>query len=275
MRPTSVATLNTAAANWRALLANTPTDRIAKASEIFAIADLVASSDRLGLALTNPARSADDRAGLLKDVVERTGIGASVEVIDLCCGVVRGKLAESSDLIQVLHKLGRITILFEAHLAGQLTEVEQELVAVHEFFGREPVVRAAVSGRHRVPEHKRGEVLESVLGGHISESTLLLLSQAIRTCGSRPARSMVRELIEDAAREHSSQVALITSVQPLTGAQEDRLAAALERIYGMPVLLNINVRPDMVGGLHITVGDDVIDGSVLTRLNSAREALGA
>lgn len=275
MRPTSVATLNTAAANWRALLADVPSDRTTKAREIFAVADLVASSDRLGQALTNPARSADDRAALLRDVVSRTGLEVSSEVVELCSGVVRGKLAESADLIQVLHKLGRITILFEAHLSGELTQLERELVSVHEFLGQEPVVRAAVSGRHLVPEHKRGEVLESILGGHVSESTLTLLSQAIRTCGSRPARSVVRELIEDAAREHSSLVAMVSSVVPLSGQQEDRLAAALERIYGLPVLLNINIRPDVVGGLHITVGDDVIDGSVLTRLNSAREALGA
>ena len=63
---------------------------------------------------------------------------------------------------------------------------------------------------------------------------------------------MARELTEDDAR---------------------RLSAALERQYGRPVHLNVEIDPDVIGGLRVEIGDDVIDGTVSTRLDEARRRL--
>ena len=45
---------------------------------------------------------------------------------------------------------------------------------------------------------------------------------------------------------------------------------ALERIYGQPVAINIEVDPGLVGGITVQIGDEVIDGSISGRLESAR-----
>jgi F-type H+-transporting ATPase subunit delta len=59
----------------------------------------------------------------------------------------------------------------------------------------------------------------------------------------------------------------------LTDEQRTRLAAALRRIYGRDVQLNVVVDPDVVGGLSVQVGDEVIDGTVVGRLAEARRRL--
>ena len=45
----------------------------------------------------------------------------------------------------------------------------------------------------------------------------------------------------------------------------------LTRIYGHPVAVQLHVDPDLLGGLSITVGDEVIDGSIASRLAAAAE----
>jgi F-type H+-transporting ATPase subunit delta len=59
----------------------------------------------------------------------------------------------------------------------------------------------------------------------------------------------------------------------LTAAQERRLADVLGRLYRRTIGLQILVDPDVLGGLVIRVGDEVIDGSIAHRLEAAGRRL--
>ena len=52
-----------------------------------------------------------------------------------------------------------------------------------------------------------------------------------------------------------------------------RLQDALARQYDRPVHLNVVVDPDVIGGMRVAIGDDVIDGTVASRLDDARRQL--
>jgi F-type H+-transporting ATPase subunit delta len=47
----------------------------------------------------------------------------------------------------------------------------------------------------------------------------------------------------------------------------------LARQYDRPVHLNVVVDPDVIGGIRVEIGDDVIDGTVVSRLDDARRRL--
>jgi F-type H+-transporting ATPase subunit delta len=68
-------------------------------------------------------------------------------------------------------------------------------------------------------------------------------------------------------------VATVTATVPLTEEQRRRLGAALAGIYGHDVHLNVEIDPDLVGGIRVEIGDEVIDGSVASRLDDARRRL--
>jgi F-type H+-transporting ATPase subunit delta len=59
----------------------------------------------------------------------------------------------------------------------------------------------------------------------------------------------------------------------LTEDERSRLATALERMYGRAVHLNLVVDPSVVGGVRVSIGDEVIDGTVESRLSDARRRL--
>jgi len=62
---------------------------------------------------------------------------------------------------------------------------------------------------------------------------------------------------------------------PLTDAQRDRLTAALVAAYGHDVHLNIVLDPQVLGGISVRIGDELINGSVASRLAELRRDLAA
>ena len=81
------------------------------------------------------------------------------------------------------------------------------------------------------------------------------------------------ELVELAAARRERYVAYVTAPAPLTEQQERRLAAALARVYGRQVSLQVTVDPALLGGLVVRVNDEVIDGSVVSRLAAIRHRM--
>jgi F-type H+-transporting ATPase subunit delta len=49
-----------------------------------------------------------------------------------------------------------------------------------------------------------------------------------------------------------------------------RLGNALAKAFGRELQLNVEVDEEVIGGVHVTVNGEVIDGTVLTKLVNAR-----
>ena len=87
------------------------------------------------------------------------------------------------------------------------------------------------------------------------------------------AEEAVLELAELAVARRGEIVAHVNAAAELTDAQRGRLTEVLSRIYGHPVSVQLHVNPKLLGGLTISVGDEVIDGSLSSRLASAKTRL--
>ena len=59
----------------------------------------------------------------------------------------------------------------------------------------------------------------------------------------------------------------------LTQDQVDRIAQSLSAQIGTQVRVNVEIDATVVGGLNIRFGDEVIDGSIATRIGSAQRLL--
>lgn len=76
-----------------------------------------------------------------------------------------------------------------------------------------------------------------------------------------------------AAQARQRSIATVTVARPLTQEQHDRLAAVLVRQLGRQVNLQVVIDPNVIGGARVQVGDQVIEGTLVSRLAAAAQHL--
>lgn len=69
--------------------------------------------------------------------------------------------------------------------------------------------------------------------------------------------------------------ALVKSAFPMDAGQLADIQPNLERRFGRKLELTAEVDPSLIGGIRVTVGDEVFDTSVRARLDRMRQALTA
>jgi F-type H+-transporting ATPase subunit delta len=98
------------------------------------------------------------------------------------------------------------------------------------------------------------------------------MSEAVRA----PAAGIdmtAEELSELAAARRDRYIAHVRTPVRLGADQEQRLTETLTRLYGRPISVQAELDPDLLGGLVVRVGGEIIDGSVAGRLATARRRL--
>ncbi len=77
----------------------------------------------------------------------------------------------------------------------------------------------------------------------------------------------ISELFEQLKNaEEETREAVVSSAFPLDDAQVKNLVADLERKFGCKVKATVEIAPELIGGVRIALGDQVIDASVRGKL---------
>ena len=66
---------------------------------------------------------------------------------------------------------------------------------------------------------------------------------------------------------------MVRSAVELSAGQRRRLAGALTQAYGHKIHLNVVIDPEVLGGISVQIGDELIDGTVTSRLAMVRREL--
>jgi F-type H+-transporting ATPase subunit delta len=163
--------------------------------------------------------------------------------------------------------------LFEvARAEGTLDEVEDELFRFARSYESSDELRSALTD-DTVPAARRQSIVEDLLGGKATPTTVQLISMVVGSGRTRDLPAIVDRLVQRAAASKDEQVAEVRSAVDLTPDQLDRLRAALANATGASVRVKVIVDPSVLGGLVATVGDTVIDGTVRTRLEQLKSRL--
>jgi F-type H+-transporting ATPase subunit delta len=159
-----------------------------------------------------------------------------------------------------------------ARAEGTLGEVEDELFRFSQTLSGSDELRDALTDA-RIPASRRQQIVEDLLGGKASPTTVALVSMVVGTGRARELPAIIRQLVEMSAVESKKELAEVRSAVPLTDDQRDRLAKALNEATGKQVEVRVVVDPSVMGGIVAQIGDTVIDGSVRHRLDQLRDAL--
>jgi F-type H+-transporting ATPase subunit delta len=234
--------------------------------DLFGTADLVRTEPGLRRVATDVSIAGEAKAGRLREV--RAG-KVSDEALEVVATAVAHRWASPRDLADALEQIGVVAVVRSAGDAAD--RLEDELFEVGQVVQGNPDLREALSDPARSRADK-SSLVEGLLSGKALPATVMLVQQSLS--GSHRTVGVALAAYQKVAAEARNQgVATVRVARPLADADRERLAAVLSRTYGRTVHLNVVVDPDVIGGISVEIGDDVIDGTVASRLDEAGRKL--
>ena len=238
-------------------------------SDLRAVSELLERQPGLRRTLSEATTPVDGRAQLIGNLLRGRIAEPASATVDTA---IRQPWANGSDLREGIGRLGRTATFLRAERSGQLDDVEDQLFRFSRIVDATPELSLALDDPTTDPD-ARASLVERLLTGRAAPLTVELLTGLAQHPGGRSYAHGVHELVEQAAERKDKLVAVVQSAAELSDGQVDRLRSALQRIYHRDLVLHVAVEPNLLGGLRIQVGDEVIDGSVAGRLDNLRRAL--
>lgn len=266
MRASSQAALQAGSERWEPVLQEAGEQARSYGQQLYELCDTLTAAPSLLRALTDPARAAEAKAQLAHEVVAPH---AAAEVADLIAGLVRVRWSSDEDLAVAVEQLGTISLLASAQSRQRLLQVEEELFYIERLLAGSRELRETLANRE-TPIKQRMSVLATLLDSRVEPETRLLAERLAISPHADSLTQALREVGELAAARRGRLVANVTAAAPLSSGQQERLAGILARSYGNNVHINVAIDPEVLGGLRVHVGSEVIDGTVATQLSDAR-----
>lgn len=237
-------------------------------AELFAAVAAIDGAPALRRILTDPSTDASAKRGLVSSIFAAK-LGASA--ISILQAAATGRWNSPRDLTDGLEIAGVSAVVAAADAAGDLDALETEVFEIGRLVSSDDELRGVIADRTVTADAKRS-LLTNLLDGKVSASAVALSVQAAVARRGSFERTL-SDFGDTAAARRGRLLAEVRVAYELDDAEKSRLAAALGAKYGHDVHLNIIVDPSVVGGISVSVGDEVADGTMSTRLETARRQL--
>lgn len=236
--------------------------------ELFAVAALLSREPSLRRALTDPSAASEAKSSLARGVLADK---LSSQTVDVVATAAASRWSSAGDFVDAVEQLGALAFVIESEKSGDLANLEDELFRFGRVVSGDPELRDAITNK-QVPTQHRQALVSSLLDGKASASASNLAVQAVAS-RHRSFEAALEAFQKLAADRQRRLVAVVRTAVDLDPEQRERLAAALGNQYGREIHLNVVVDPDVIGGVRVDLGDDVIDGTIAGRLDDARRRM--
>ncbi|ULE31602.1 F0F1 ATP synthase subunit B/delta [Mycobacterium sp. IDR2000157661] len=239
------------------------------ADDLASAAKLFRSEALLARHLADPSTGSGPKVQLVERVLSGKVSDAALDILKTAAAQ---RWSSTLDMIHAIQHIARLALLVRAEAEGQIEDVEDQLFRFSRILDVQPRLITLLS-EYATPVDGRISLLNNLLARRASKNTADLLRQTIGLLHGERADEEIRGLANLAVSRRGEIVAHVTAAAELTETQSTRLTELLTRIYGHPVSLQLDVKPELLGGLTIAVGDEVIDGSLASKLAAAESHL--
>jgi ATP synthase F0 subunit b/ATP synthase F1 delta subunit len=242
------------------------------AGDLTAVAKLLITEMGLTKHLAEPK---DDPAPAVRLLETLFTEKVSAPALDVLKTAVSQRWSTEANLVDGIEHVARLALLVRADRNNEGEEVEDQLFRFSRVLDEEPRLIALLS-EYTTPIAGRQALLTKVLEGSdvtVNKTAAALLSQTTELLRGERADEAVDNLAELAVSRRGEIIAAVDAAAELSDQQRTRLTEVLSRIYGHPVSVRLNIDPAILGGLLISVGDEVIDGAISSRLTAAKTGL--
>jgi len=250
--------------------------------DLFRVAGILRSEPGLRRVVTDVSVSPDAKKGLLRQILAGKVADGALSIVS---SAVARRWTVGRDLGDALERLSETAIVRSA--GADSARLEDEIFSVAQVVKETPALRDALSDPARATDDKVA-LVEDLLGGKALPSTVALVKQSLagtyrtvavalatygRVAADVNGERVAKVTVRVAADVNGERVAKVTVAKPLADGDRARLSDVLSRQYDRSVHLNVVVDPSVIGGVRVEIGDDIIDGTVVGRLDSARRSL--
>ena len=233
--------------------------------DLFAVVDALESSPSLRRAVTDPGTPERNRQQLVHAVLDGKVSDIAVNIVAEGAAM---RWAGGRTFAAALERQGVRATLTAAENTDQLENTEDELFRFARLVDGNPGLRNALAGRSVSLAHRQ-ELVESLLAGKASEATIALAKRAV-AARERTFDQTIEGYVTLAAAQKNRIVATVRVTKPLTDEQRERLQRTLRNQVGRDVAIQEVIDEHVVGGVRVELGDEVIEGTVASRLHDVR-----
>ena len=237
-------------------------DGLTIGQQLFGAARVIGESAQLRTMLADPSAAADDKTAVINQVFSSIGADAR----GLLAEIVGARWSTQDDLLAGIEELA---IRAVAVSSAQATSVEDELFSFGSAVSSDADLELAVGSKLGSPASKSA-LITSLIGAKASPQALAIVDHLVQQPRGRRIGELVRTAASLVADEAGLSIATVITAAPISAAQLERLRVGLAKSYGRDLQLNQVIDPSIIGGIRVQIGDDVIDGSVATRINDLR-----
>ena len=239
--------------------------------ELAAVAELLNREPILSRHLAEATGETDAKKQLLSRLLSGKAGANTIELLNTAVSV---RWSATKDFGGAVEHVARLSLLVRAEREHQAEEVAEQLFRFGRILQAEPRLNNLL-GDYSKPAAERVSLLRGVFdrAGGINPTAAALLSQTVELLHGQRADEAVQDLAQLAVAHRGEIVAEVQAADELSDTQRQRLADVLARVYHHPVSVQLNVDPELLGGLSVAVGDEVIDGTLSSRLVAAETKL--
>ena len=162
-------------------------------------------------------------------------------------------------------------ILAVASAESNGAQIEDEIYRFSQVLQSSEELKSTLSDAS-IPSARRQQIVEDLLDGQATQTTVALVSMIVAAGMGSDIKAIADRVVGLGAESRDKAVAEVYSVVDLSSDQQQRLATALKSATGKDVEMKIIIDESVMGGLLVQIEDEVIDGTVRTRLKQLREA---
>ncbi len=232
------------------------------AKEFFAIANSLQQSAQLRSLLSDPSVESAAK----EKVVDSVFAAASSSAKETAKLAAKLRWSSTRDLAAAFEVIGVRAV---AAQSKNLDALQTELFEIQQLVAKDSELELALSTTRVSPAGKQ-DLVGKLLGGKVSEAALALATQAVFSRTFKRFAEVIEQYGLWIAEFAGESVAHIRVARELSAQQLERLSQALAKAFGRELQVNVEIDPQILGGVHVTVNGEVIDGTVLTKLVNAR-----
>ncbi len=107
----------------------------------------------------------------------------------------------------------------------------------------------------------------------LDETRVRKVTQTIAARKPRNYLALLTAFTKLVRLELAKKTVTVQSAISLTEMEKSDICSGLEQIYGSGLSYDWSIRPELIGGIHLQIGDNVLDGTLKTRIDRLRQSV--